>query len=135
MRDSLPELIYDGTRAYVHADYEVLDEIPNTGTQMFYLNDALGSVRALVSGTGTITGTASTFGYTGEQKDQTTGYTFLRARYLDPKVGRFTSADEGTPARLSHHCPFSCLDRPNESLHETMTAAGRLSAGCLLLRT
>ncbi|GAF83258.1 unnamed protein product, partial [marine sediment metagenome] len=39
-------------------------------------------------------GAASAFGFTGEQFDAETGFTFLRARYLDPRLGRFLGAGE-----------------------------------------
>jgi RHS repeat-associated protein len=42
-------------------------------------------------------GSASIFGFTGEQRDATTGFTYLRARYLDPTLGRFTAADTVQP--------------------------------------
>ncbi|MCL5292145.1 MAG: hypothetical protein M1548_06405 [Actinobacteria bacterium] len=32
---------------------------------------------------------SSTFGYTGEDFDQTTGLLYLRARYYSPEIGRF----------------------------------------------
>ena len=33
------------------------------------------------------------FGYAGEQRDPETGYYYLRARFYDPTIGRFTSQD------------------------------------------
>lgn len=74
--------------------------------------DALGSVRGISDGTGALvatedfdvfgesraaTGSGSAFGFTGEQFDAETEYTYLRARYLDPSVGRFTQADTVQP--------------------------------------
>lgn len=52
--------------------------------------DVFGGVRVA-------SGAASIFGFTGEQLDAETGYTFLRARYLDPVLGRFISADSVQP--------------------------------------
>lgn len=43
------------------------------------------------------TGTTSDFGFTGEEHDGTTGFTYLRARYLSPVLGRFVSADTVSP--------------------------------------
>jgi RHS repeat-associated protein len=37
------------------------------------------------------------FGFTGEQSDASTGLAYLRARYLNPAVGRFVSADTVSP--------------------------------------
>ncbi len=51
---------------------------------------AFGSVRAQ-------SGTGSTFGFTGEQTDASTGNVFLRARYHNPSTGRFLSADTVQP--------------------------------------
>ena len=39
-------------------------------------------------------GAASAFGFTGEQFDAETGLIYLRARYLDPQLGRFLGAGE-----------------------------------------
>jgi RHS repeat-associated protein len=44
----------------------------------------------------TQSGFSSTFGFTGQQTDPT-GLLFLRARYLDPTLGRFLSADTVEP--------------------------------------
>jgi RHS repeat-associated protein len=80
----------------------------------FYHVDGLGSTRLLTNGLGTVTDTYSydAFGnsivstggsnnpylFAGEQRDVETGLDYLRARYYDPFVGRFVSADayEGT---------------------------------------
>ena len=69
----------------------------------YLLDDALGSVRGLTDSAGSLTGTAdydvfgqvrassgasSVFGLSGEQFDPETGFIFLRARYLDPRLGQ-----------------------------------------------
>ena len=75
----------------------------------YHLGDALGSVRQLVDASGVVQltrsyepyGTAlasggnanSAFGFTGEQIDSQSGFTYLRARYLDSQTGRFISRD------------------------------------------
>jgi RHS repeat-associated protein len=78
------------------------------GAATYPLADALGSVRGLTDGSGNLTGTAdydvfgavrsssgdsSIFGYTGDQFDPETDFTYLRARYLSPSLGRFLSVD------------------------------------------
>ena len=88
-------------------------QVNGAGTPEYLLDDALGSRRGVTNLAGTLTGTAdydtfgairtsagagSTFGYTGEQFDGETGYTYLRARYLNPALGRFTSADTVQPS-------------------------------------
>jgi RHS repeat-associated protein len=108
-QDSLPTLVDDGSRAYLHAD-GVLAEVGATdATQL--LGDALGSVRGLADGAGALiggrsyeafgvqrisTGDSSLFGFTGEPTDAT-GLVYLRARSLDPVTGRFLSADSVSP--------------------------------------
>ncbi|MBC7250155.1 MAG: PKD domain-containing protein [Anaerolineae bacterium] len=75
----------------------------------WHLNDGLGSVRQLADDAGQVTlaqgytpfgvllwyegSAASAYGYTGEQEDASTGLVFLRARYYDPRTGRFISKD------------------------------------------
>ena len=107
----LPLLVDDETNAYLHAD-GALAELDGSGQPTYLLDDALGSVRGLSDLGGSLTGTAdydvfgqvrassgasSVFGFTGEQFDAETGFTFLRARYLDPRLGRFLSADSVQP--------------------------------------
>ncbi len=52
--------------------------------------DAFGAVRAQ-------TGSSLSLGYTGQLTDATTGFIDLRARQLDPTLGRFLSADSVQP--------------------------------------
>jgi RHS repeat-associated protein len=107
----LPHVVDDGTRSYLDAD-GLLEEVDAAGQPTYDLGDGLRSVRGLSDLAGTLTGTAdydvfgavrtssgasSTFGFTGEQLDPETGYTFLRARYLDHIIGRFISADTVRP--------------------------------------
>jgi RHS repeat-associated protein len=42
-------------------------------------------------------GVSTLFRFTGEQHDGETGFTYLRARYADPALGRFVSADTVQP--------------------------------------
>jgi RHS repeat-associated protein len=107
----LPLLVDDGSKAYLHAD-GLLAEIDAANAATYPLGDILGSVRGLTNGSGTVTGSASYdvfgairsqsgaisgFGFTGEQRDATTGFTYLRARYLNPALGRFGSQDTVQP--------------------------------------
>ena len=52
-----------------------------------YVYDAFGN---LIESTGT---TANNYRYCGEQFDETTGLYYLRARYMNPSVGRFITMD------------------------------------------
>ena len=109
--NELPLLVDDGTKGYLQAG-GLLAEIDSSNAALYHLTDALGSVRGLTDGTGALTGTStydvfgtvrtstgttSRFGYTGELHDSETGYTFLRARYLNPAHGRFVSRDTVQP--------------------------------------
>jgi RHS repeat-associated protein len=108
-RNGLPTLVDDGSKAYLHAD-GVLSEV-GTGGATQLLGDALGSVRGLADGNGSLVGTrsyeafgsprvmsgsSSLFGFTGEPIDAT-GLVYLRARSLDPATGRFLSVDTVQP--------------------------------------
>jgi RHS repeat-associated protein len=106
---SLPLLIDDGTQGYVQTDQGLLEQLGAAAS--FPLTDALGSVRSVVSPTASVLGTASydtfgsvrsqtgqssIFGFTGQQTDST-GLSFLRARYYNPTSGRFLSPDSVQP--------------------------------------
>jgi RHS repeat-associated protein len=103
---SLPVTIDDGTRKYVYGlglAYAV-----SGSTLEVYHADRLGSVRALTNGAGVVTASYRTdefgvvtatsgasgqpFVFDGEARDAT-GFTYLRARYYDPVIGRFMSRD------------------------------------------
>jgi RHS repeat-associated protein len=74
-----------------------------------YHTDGQGSIRELTNATGDVTdtwtysafgeiigrtgSTENAFTYTGEQWDPNTGFFYLRARWYDPREGRFTSVD------------------------------------------
>jgi RHS repeat-associated protein len=107
----LPLVVDDGTNRYLHAD-GLIAEIDGANAARYHLGDALGSVRGMADGAGALvatasydvfgapratTGTQSVFGFTGEQRDAETGFTYLRARYLNPALGRFMSADSVQP--------------------------------------
>jgi RHS repeat-associated protein len=99
------QLVSDGSQGYLHAMEAPLAEI---GTSTVYpLTDALGSTRVLTGGDGSVIGSAAydvfgtirrstgaeaSFGFAGEQADEN-GLIYLRARYLDPELGRFLSED------------------------------------------
>ena len=75
----------------------------------YYLSDGHDSVRQLADTSGVVTDTYSydawgnmltssgstpnTYYYCGEQLDGTTGYYYLRARYMNPSTGTFTTLD------------------------------------------
>jgi RHS repeat-associated protein len=79
------------------------------GDESYYLKDGQGSTRHLTDGAGSVlntydytaygelydsTGTTpNSYLYTGQQYDSLTGDYYLRARYYDPGMGRFSSRD------------------------------------------
>ena len=85
----------------------------DSGTWAYHVNDGLGSVRQLADPMGQVVQGYSfspfgvplgesggePYGFTGEQWDASAGLVYLRARYYEPRVGRFTQRDpwEGSP--------------------------------------
>ncbi len=72
----------------------------------YFLADHLGSTNALIDSTGAVTSSASydsfgnqigslatRYGFTGRERDDVTGLMYYRARFYDPKLGRFISQD------------------------------------------
>lgn len=101
----LPQILGDGSTLYVPG----VGEWSAAQGWVYYLIDGLGSVRQLADSQGYIVQryTYGPFGepqaaegtrtsrlrYTGEQWDGDTGLVYLRARWYDPAVGRFTTPD------------------------------------------
>jgi YD repeat-containing protein len=98
---SLPQMIMDGTNAYIYGEEAAPVEQVNvsSGAVTYLLADSLGSVRGTVSSTGSLTGTAAydawgypetavgltgatPFGYAGGYTDAD-GMIYLRAPYYD----------------------------------------------------
>jgi RHS repeat-associated protein len=118
----LPEVIVvttgGGSTRYVQVQGQILAQ-QESDAWVYILPDHLGSVRQLVDDAGQVSlaqsydpfgvlnsqhGTQNSqlpFGYTGEQEDAGTGLVFLRARYYDPRLGRFLTKDLwlGNPQR------------------------------------
>ncbi len=105
----LPTVVDDGAQSYLQADG--LIEVAGGG-DLYPLTDALGSVRVVTNASGAVvgsksyevfgdvrsqSGTALGFGFTGEPTDATGGI-YLRARTLDPALGRFLQADSARPS-------------------------------------
>jgi len=106
----VPELLNEGDNLYLvgHDTLGAWDGAAWT----YYLPDALGSVRQEVDGAGSVVSARewtpygvevgagqAGLGYTGEWNDPNVGLTYLRARWYDGQVGRFTQVDS---SRLEH---------------------------------
>jgi RHS repeat-associated protein len=108
---SAPVLLMDSTNAYIYGPSSAPAEQVNlsTGAVTYLVSDLLGSVRGIVSSSGTLTATtaydawgntetpggltaATPFGYAGGYTD-VTGLIYLINRYYDPATGQFTSRD------------------------------------------
>jgi RHS repeat-associated protein len=107
---SVPELVSDGNASYVYGPGGLpIEQIDSSGNPTYFFHDAIGSARALVSGTGAIgatyayspygllqkvTGTASTPLLYGQgYSDQAVGLIYLVNRYYDPATGQFLTSD------------------------------------------
>jgi RHS repeat-associated protein len=107
----LPQIIMDGTNAYIYANGTVPAEQVNlaTGAVTYLITDSLGSVRGAVGSSGSLIGTTSydawgnpqaaggltattPFGYAGGYTDAD-DLVYLQARYYDPTTGQFLSID------------------------------------------
>jgi RHS repeat-associated protein len=108
---SVPNLIMDSTNAYVYdGDTAPFEQINlQTGNITYLITDALGSVRGVLSSSGTLEattnysayGTPTTtgglsnftpFGFAGSYVDPT-GLSYLINRYYDPSTAQFLSVD------------------------------------------
>lgn len=118
---STPQLLMDGTNAYVYTGGTAPAEQVSLsgGTVTYYVADSLGSVRGVVSTSGSLVASTSydawgtpqssggltaetAFGYAGGYTDAT-GLLYLVNRYYDPTTGLFLSVD---PALRTTNQPY-----------------------------
>ncbi|MBI4301916.1 MAG: RHS repeat-associated core domain-containing protein [Chloroflexi bacterium] len=108
VNSSLPVILQDGTFTYVYG-HGLISQTDSAGVQSYFLGNGLESTEALTDGSGNVIATykydvfgavisssgsgSSEYTFTGQQDDATLGYTYLRARYYDPAIGRFVSKD------------------------------------------
>ena len=106
-----PTLVDDGVYGYIHGAGPQA-QIDGGGNRHYLLSDALASIRGVTDGSGALVGTTaydafggirsqsglvSAFGYSGEQYTPATGLLHLRARDLNPALGRLLSVDTVQP--------------------------------------
>ena len=146
VQSTVPQLLMDGTNAYVYADGTAPAEQVNlaTGALTYLVTDALGSVRGAVSGSGSLTGTTAydawgnpetsggltsttPFGYAGGYTD-TDGLVYLQARYYSPSTGQFISVD---PLVEQTNQPYAYADG-NPVMNTDITGQFCWSLKCLV---
>ena len=136
----VPQLLMDGTNAYIYADGNTPAEQVSlsTGTITYLVADSLGSVRGTVGSSGTLTGTtsydawgnpqttggltaATPFGYAGGYTDPD-GLIYLLNRYYNPQLGQFLSVDADLPETLQPYAyaadnPVNATDPTGLRIH------------------
>jgi RHS repeat-associated protein len=82
--------------SWLHADRldSVVNESDSTGSTAGYGVEQ----DYFPFGTPTIAGKPEAFGFTGQMQDTSSGIVYLHARYYDPYIGRFMSADTASPS-------------------------------------
>jgi RHS repeat-associated protein len=110
------------TLKYLHGHGSRLDEplAVENGTAVAYFHaDGLGSVVRMTDGVGAVTlsrrydawgnlelgESTSGYAFTGREWDFESGLYYYRARYYDPKLGRFLSEDPLGVRQLAHNAP------------------------------
>jgi RHS repeat-associated protein len=123
--EPIPLPLMDSTNAYIYGpNYTPIEQVNlSTGTIEYLVSDRLGSVRGIVSATGTLTATTNydawgnpqttggltsytPIGYAGAYTDPT-GVLYLINRYYDPTTGQFTSVD---PAVDQTETPYAYVN-------------------------
>ena len=105
----LAEMNFDNTEKCYYTRGDELISQERDGKKSYYVYDGHGSVRALADESGNVTdkyvydafgnlissygSTKNDFLFAGEQFDPVTGLYYLRARYMNPSVGRFITMD------------------------------------------
>jgi len=135
--------------SYVYGDDLISMKRPGAGTS-YYHCDGQGSTRQLTGADGTVSdsytydafgvllnrtgSTVNNYLYTGEQYDPNTGFYYLRARYYNASLGRFTTMDswEGSiwdPASLHKYlyCSNDPVNKIDPSGHAFFSLAGVLT--------
>ena len=129
-------------KAAIIRGHELLAQKDSRDSSYYYLNNAHGDVTALVDGRGEVANRyrydafgntveakeqiPNRFRYAGEQFDAVTGQYYLRARFYNPVVGRFTQEDtyrgdglnlyayvQNNPVKYVDPSGYSCESKSN----------------------
>jgi len=120
--------------------FSLLATFSHAETVTYYINDALGSPVAAMDSAGTVIWRESynpfgdgrnkpsqnqnDVGFTGHQKDDATGLTYMQARYYDPTIGRFYEVD---PAPFSNVQNFNRFAYANNNPYKYVDPDGRFA--------
>jgi RHS repeat-associated protein len=138
-----PQQLVEGTVEFVRGlGNELLAAAPLGGGATTVAADALGSPRLVTDASGTVvgstqydafgavkaqSGTQAQVGFTGEQQDSESGLVYLRARYYDPRTGRFLSADPVPgehPYVYANNNPLRFIDPTGRKVGGTNSTGG-----------
>ncbi len=115
----------EGAKTYYHYVSDHLGSISHVlnekaETENEYVYDAFGNM------VGSSENVENRFGYSGEQYDQLANQYYLRARYYNPVIGRFTQQDTylGAGLNLYAYCNNNPLSYVDPSGHEPKPPAG-----------
>ena len=148
----IPQMIMDSSNAYIYGAGQTPAEQVNlsTGTITYLIADMLGSVRGIVSSSGSLTGTTTydawgnpetaggltattPFGFAGGYTDPT-GLIYLISRYYDPSTGQFTSVDPDlsqtqAPYSYADGNPAGATDPTGQSVNNRTSFGGEVISG------
>jgi RHS repeat-associated protein len=146
---SLPVVIQEDGRKYVWG-LDLAYAVEADGSILVYHTDGPRSVRAITDQQGRVVHAYRTdefgiptprqgsqdqpFQYTGEQRDEPTGFSYLRARYYDPQIGRFLTRDPlaGSVSRPQSLKRYSyVLNNPTSLVDPSGLKGQVLQPGCI----
>jgi len=120
--------------------FTLMANMVHAETVTYYINDALGSPVAAMDSAGTVIWRESynpfgegrnkpsqnqnDVGFTGHQKDDATGLTYMQARYYDPTIGRFYGVD---PAPFSNVQNFNRFAYANNNPYKYVDPDGKFA--------
>jgi RHS repeat-associated protein len=136
LNTGLTQVLADNANTYLYGRGRISQSQnhPITQSPIYFLTDALGSIRQLTDATGNVTlsrnytpygetqseirdpqSEITHYGFTGEAADAETGLIFLRARYYAPGMGRFLSRDAwrgDSQVPMSYNAWLYVMDNP-----------------------